>query len=56
VKVLDLDEGARALRDGIVGTAQISRALETLDGLLRVIYAGGFPELAAAADGLWGEN
>jgi len=54
--VLDLDEAVSAYREGIIGTEQLLRALDALDRLLKVIYAGRFGELTGYVDGLWGEE
>lgn len=43
VKVLDTDELAEALEQGLIGTGQACKALRRLDKLLRMIYEGKFP-------------
>ncbi len=43
VKVLDADELAQALEEGLVSPEQAAVSLRTLDGLLKSIYDGNFP-------------
>lgn len=45
VRVVDLDELADALRDGLITSDQLQLALRRLDKLLSVIYKGAFPKL-----------
>ncbi len=45
VRVVDLDELADALRDGMITQEQLQLALRRLDKLLSLIYRGGFPKL-----------
>ena len=45
VRVVDLDELADALRDGLITSEQMQMALRRLDKLLSLIYKGGFPRL-----------
>jgi len=40
--VLDADELAQAMEEGLVSCEQATRALKTLDGLLRMLYGGNF--------------
>lgn len=51
-KVLDLDEMADALNDGLITTEQISTALRRLNDLLTVIYRDRFDRLQAYLDGI----
>lgn len=41
--LLDADELAQALEEGLIGSGQAVRALKILDGLLKMIYDGSFP-------------
>lgn len=50
VRVLDLNEGAEALRTGAVTPDELCFALEALQKLLDMIYAGRFGELTAFVD------
>lgn len=43
VVLLDADEMAQAMEEGLVSCEQASKALKTLDDLLRMIYGGNFP-------------
>jgi hypothetical protein len=43
VKVLDADELAQALDEGLVTVEQTVKALKTFDGLIKSIYDGSFP-------------
>jgi len=43
VKVLDTDELAEALEQGLINTEQACKALKRLDKLLKMIYEGKFP-------------
>jgi len=43
VKVLDADELAQALEEGLITPQQAVHALRILDGLLKSIYDGNFP-------------
>lgn len=45
VRVVDLDELADALRDGLITSEQMQLALRRLDKLLSLIYKGAFPKL-----------
>ena len=45
VKVVDLDELADAIRDGLLTPDLFQAALRQLDWLLKMIYQGSFPEL-----------
>ena len=45
VRVVDLDELADALRDGLISSEELQLALRRLDKLLSVIYAGHFDRL-----------
>jgi predicted RNA-binding protein associated with RNAse of E/G family len=45
VRVLDADELAQALSEGLITVEQACRALETLDSLLKLIYSKNFPPL-----------
>ena len=45
VRVVDLDELADALENGLITSAQLQTALRHLDKLLSIIYKGGFPRL-----------
>lgn len=45
VKVIDLDELADALEQGILAPPDMSRALRQLNKLLDIIYSGGFERL-----------
>lgn len=45
VRVVDLNELADALRDGLISSEEIQVALRHLDKLLSVIYKGWFPKL-----------
>ncbi len=51
-KVLDLDEMADALNDGLITTEQISTALRRLNDLLTVIYRDRFDRLQAYLEGI----
>ena len=52
VRVVDLDELADALRDGLISDELMQLALRHLDKLLSVIYKGGFPRLQKYIDDL----
>lgn len=43
VILLDAEELAQAIEEGLVTTQQASISLRTLDGLLKMIYSGNFP-------------
>lgn len=43
VRVLDADELAQAIEEGLISTQQSCKALKTLDTLLALIYGGRFP-------------
>jgi hypothetical protein len=43
VEVLDADELAQALEEGLVSREQAAVSLKILDGLLKMIYGGEFP-------------
>ncbi len=43
VEVLDADELAQALEDGLITQEQAVESLRILDGLLKMIYEGSFP-------------
>lgn len=43
IKLLDADELATALEEGLIKVEQACRALKTMDRLLRLIYEGNFP-------------
>ena len=43
VKVLDADELAQAIEEGLITNAQACKALKTLDSLLKLIYGRSFP-------------
>jgi len=43
IMMLDADELAQALEEGLIGSGQAVRALKILDGLLKMIYDGSFP-------------
>ncbi len=43
VEVLDADELAQALEDGLITQEQAVESLRILDGLLKMIYKGSFP-------------
>ena len=43
VIVLDADEMAQAMEQGLISCDQAARALKTLDSLLKMIYGGKFP-------------
>lgn len=43
VRLLDADELAEALEEGLISNVQACMALKTMDVLLRLIYAGSFP-------------
>ena len=45
VRVVDLDELADAVRDGLIDSDQLQTALRHLDKLLSLIYKGAFPRL-----------
>ena len=45
VEVVDLDEMADAVEQGVLSEELLRAALRRLDGLLRVIYGGNFHEL-----------
>ncbi|MCD7717679.1 MAG: DUF402 domain-containing protein [Lachnospiraceae bacterium] len=45
VRVVDLDELADAVRDGLLSPEQLQRALRRTDKLLSVIYKGAFGKL-----------
>jgi hypothetical protein len=50
VQILDLDELAQALEQKLIGPEEVSRALRTLDSLLKLIYQGQFPSLKEAVE------
>ena len=43
VILLDAEELAQAIEEGLVTTQQACMSLRTLDGLLKMIYSGNFP-------------
>lgn len=43
VRLLDAEELAQAIDEGLVSSEQVSKALKTLDGLLKLIYSRNFP-------------
>lgn len=43
VEVLDADEFAQALEEGLISREQAVAGLRTFDGLLKMIYSGQFP-------------
>lgn len=43
VRLLDADELAEAIENGLITAEQACNALRTLDGLLKLIYARNFP-------------
>lgn len=43
VILLDAEELAQAIEEGLVTTQQTCMSLRTLDGLLKMIYSGNFP-------------
>ena len=43
VRLLDADELAQAIEEGLINDEQACKALRTLDSLLRLIYSGSFP-------------
>lgn len=45
VKVLDMDEFADIMEQGMMTTATIAKALRAADSLLRIIYSGQFHDL-----------
>ncbi|MDO5345442.1 MAG: DUF402 domain-containing protein [Lachnospiraceae bacterium] len=50
VRVVDLDELADALRDGLITSEELQTALRHLDKLLSLIYKGAFPRLQKYID------
>lgn len=50
VRVVDLDEMADALQDGLMSPEQLQKALRHLDKLLGVIYSGHFDRLTGYID------
>lgn len=50
VRIDDLDELAHALEEGLIDTETVKFCLRTVDGLLKVIYRGGFDELKGYFD------
>jgi len=47
VRVVDFDEAADALEQGLITSDMLAAALRSTDNLLRYIYQGRFPELTA---------
>ncbi len=45
VQILDIDELAEAFEQGLISGDEVTRALRTLDSLLKLIYQGQFPSL-----------
>ncbi len=43
VRVLDADELAQAIEEGLISNEQVCNALKTLDRLLKLIYSRNFP-------------
>lgn len=43
VRLLDADELAQAIEEGLISNEQACKALKTLDSLLKLIYSGNFP-------------
>lgn len=43
IRLLDADELAEAIANGLITTEQVCKALRTLDGLLKLIYSKNFP-------------
>lgn len=56
VRVVDLDELADALRDGLISSEEMQLALRRLDKLLSVIYKGAFPRLQKYIEDYEGED
>lgn len=56
VKVVDLDEIAEALEEGIITDREVKLSLSRLDALLEVIYGGGLPEMIAFMEEKVGKN
>lgn len=52
VKVVDLDELAKAHADGLITTEQLHKSLYQLNHLLTYIHEGRFPELQAYIENL----
>lgn len=48
VRLLDADELAQAMEEELISSEQACKALKTMDGLLRLIYAGSFPPVECA--------
>lgn len=53
VKVLDADELAEAMEEGLVTGEQASRALRKLDQVLKMIYSDAFPPDICRAEEYW---
>ena len=51
-KVLDIEEGAAAIREKIISLEQMAYALEVLGKLLNIYYNGGFAKLAGVLDNI----
>lgn len=43
IRLLDADELAQAIEEGLISNKQACEALKTLDSLLKLIYSGSFP-------------
>ena len=52
IKILDLDELAAAYDTRLISGADLFCALTTLDGLLKIIYAGDFEKVVKVLDGV----
>ena len=48
VRLLDAEELAQAIEEGLISNEQASKALKTMDGLLKLIYERSFPPLECA--------
>lgn len=50
VRVIDVDEVSRALREKILPVELVAKALDRLDALLKVIYSGEFSKYSSYAE------
>lgn len=53
MKVLDADELAAALEEGLITQEQACRSLKKMDGILKKVYNGSFPPVVCLEEKYW---
>jgi len=53
IRILDIEEIAQALEEGIITVKQASSALIKLDNLLKILYSGAFPPGVSRDEKYW---